>query len=150
MPELVPGFPVPADLEAFLAQLADDPSVIGPRGEDVEDDLARLLDQNSPQQARRSSTRVDPTTSSEWADEGSVDPAVAEHLIAQLEPIASSDGPATTTRLIVQIRRRSMRSPSRSIAPGSPVSTTLRIIVPTPDVAVALDPGEVIVDRCRH
>ena len=51
-----------------------------------------MLDQNSPKkrgdQARELIRHLE-----EWADQGGVNPVVAEHLIAQLEPIASSDRP---------------------------------------------------------
>jgi eukaryotic-like serine/threonine-protein kinase len=85
--ELVPGFPVPADLETFLAQLSADPSVIGVHGEEIDNDLARLLDQSSPRkrgdQARELISHVE-----EWADDGSLHPAVADFLITELAPLA--------------------------------------------------------------
>jgi hypothetical protein len=85
--ELIPGFPVPADVETFLAQLEDDPSVIGPRGVDVEHELERLLGERSDrkrgERARELAAHAD-----EWADEGTLDATVADHLIGLLEPIA--------------------------------------------------------------
>jgi hypothetical protein len=90
-PELVPGFPVPADLDSFAAQLADDPSVIGRHGGEIEDKLARLLDEDSDRkrgdQARKLMDEVD-----RWVDDGSLAPPVADFLIEHLDPIAD-DGP---------------------------------------------------------
>ena len=85
--ELVRGFPVPADLETFHAQLEADPSVIGPRGVDVEHELGRVIgersDRKQASRARELIAHVD-----EWADDGTVATAAAEHLIVLLEPIA--------------------------------------------------------------
>ena len=85
--ELVAGFPVPPDLETFLAQLEDDPSVIGQRGVDVAAELDRIVGERSDrklaERARELTAHAD-----EWADEGTLDATVADHLIGLLEPIA--------------------------------------------------------------
>ncbi len=52
-----------------------------------------LREKSRRKQADRASELIDHVD--EWADEGTVDPAVADHLIELLEPIAG-DGPAAT------------------------------------------------------
>ena len=89
--ELVPGFPVPADLAAFLAQLQNDPTVIGARGIDVQHELERVLNERKDRkQADRARELI--AHADEWADEGTVDPTVAEFLVELLAPYAG-DGP---------------------------------------------------------
>jgi hypothetical protein len=85
--ELVPGFPIPDTVQAFLAQLQGDPSVIGPRGVDVETELDRMLrersDRKQAERARELIAHLD-----EWAGEGGVEVVVADYLIGLLEPFA--------------------------------------------------------------
>jgi serine/threonine-protein kinase len=89
--ELVPGFPEPANIDEFLEQLADDPSVLGPHGVDIESDLRRMLDEKSDRkQANHARELVDDLE--RWADDGSVAAAAAELLIEYLAPFAG-DGP---------------------------------------------------------
>jgi hypothetical protein len=91
VPVLVPGFPVPADLDTFLAQLSDDPSVIGPHGVDIEHELDRVLSERSDRKradrARELIGHLD-----EWADDDSLSVVVADFLIERLAPLAD-DGP---------------------------------------------------------
>jgi eukaryotic-like serine/threonine-protein kinase len=84
---LVPGFPVPANIDAFLAQLAGDPSVIGPHGEDIEQELDRMLRERSD---RKQADRADELIRhlEEWADDDSLEVVVADFLIDLLEPFA--------------------------------------------------------------
>jgi hypothetical protein len=85
--ELVPGFPIPDTIQAFLAQLEGDPSVIGPRGVDVETELDRMLrersDRKQADRARELIAHLD-----EWAGDGGVEVVVADFLIELLEPFA--------------------------------------------------------------
>jgi serine/threonine-protein kinase len=91
VPVLVPGFPQPANIDEFLEQLADDPSVLGPHGVDIESDLRRMLDERSDRkQTDRARELVD--NLERWADDDSVDSLVAEVLIEFLAPFAG-DGP---------------------------------------------------------
>jgi hypothetical protein len=89
--ELVPGFPVPVDIEDFLEQLAGDPSVIGSHGADIEDELDGVLDQRSPRK-RADRARELIGHLEEWADDGGVNVDVADLLIEWLAPFAG-DGP---------------------------------------------------------
>jgi serine/threonine-protein kinase len=87
--ELVPGFPVPPDLESFHAQLARDPSLIGRHGVEVERELAKVLDERSDRK-RGDRARELIAHADDWSEEGTLDVAVAEHLIALLEPLAGN------------------------------------------------------------
>jgi hypothetical protein len=87
VPDLVPGFPVPADLATFLAQLGADPTLIGAHGGEIEDDLRHLLDEKSPRkQGDQAGKLIDHLDT--WLDDGSLDPAVAAFIITHLDPIA--------------------------------------------------------------
>jgi hypothetical protein len=85
--ELVPGFPIPDTVQAFLAQLQGDPSAIGPRGFDVENELDRMLrersDRKQAERARELIAHLD-----EWAGDDGVEVVVADYLIELLEPFA--------------------------------------------------------------
>ncbi len=89
--ELVRGFPVPANIDGFLAQLAGDPSVLGVHGVDIEQELDGVLGQKSPRkQADRARELIGHLE--DWSDEGSLDTTVAEFLVELLAPFAG-DGP---------------------------------------------------------
>jgi hypothetical protein len=65
----------------------DDPSVIGPRGGDVASELDRILGERSDRK-RADRARELIAHADEWADDDTLDSAVADHLIGLLEPIA--------------------------------------------------------------
>ncbi|HEX4981362.1 MAG TPA: serine/threonine-protein kinase [Ilumatobacteraceae bacterium] len=84
---LVPGFPVPVDIEDFLDQLADDPSVIGTHGVDIEHELDRVLRERSDRkQADRAAELI--RNLRDWADDESLAVVVADFLIERLAPFA--------------------------------------------------------------
>ena len=89
--DLVPGFPVPADIEVFLVQVQNDPTVIGASGIDVQHELERVLREKSRRKrADRANELIDHLD--EWADSGTIEPVVAEFLVELLAPYAG-DGP---------------------------------------------------------
>jgi eukaryotic-like serine/threonine-protein kinase len=85
--ELIPGFPVPPDLDTFLAQLEGDPSKIGQHGVEVERELERILGERSDRK-RGERARELIAHAEDWAEEGNLDATVADHLIDLLAPIA--------------------------------------------------------------
>jgi hypothetical protein len=89
--ELVPGFPLPADLESFLAQLTADPSVVGNHGGEIERDLRHMLEEKSPRkQSDQAGKLIDHLE--EWRDNGSLHPAVTDFLIPLIAPFDDRDG----------------------------------------------------------
>jgi hypothetical protein len=91
VPVLVPGFPAPANIDEFLEQLAEDPSVLGPHGVEIERDLRRTLDEKSDRRQADHARKLIGDLE-RWTDDGSVDSLVAEVLIEFLAPFAG-DGP---------------------------------------------------------
>lgn len=83
--ELIPGFPIPADIDEFLDILEDDPNVVGPRGDDLLEQLDEVLTQrrgNFEDNKDEMSDRIE-----EWRDDGELDPVVAAAAIAFLDTV---------------------------------------------------------------
>ncbi len=147
----------PPIIEVFLAQLQNDPTVIGPSGIDVQHELERVLREKSRRKQADRAERVDRPSRRMGRRRHGRTPPSPSHLVGLLAPIRrrrprrrrrwpgrlTIPNPANCLLQMTRaaslkqtergVQRRSMSRPRRSIAPGSPVSTTLRIIVPTPD-----------------
>jgi hypothetical protein len=83
--ELIPGFPIPADIDEFLDILGADPDVVGPRGEDLLeqlDDVIRERRGNFEDNKAEMADRIE-----EWRDDGELDPVVAAAAIAFLDTV---------------------------------------------------------------
>ncbi len=83
--ELIPGFPIPADIDEFLDILENDPNIVGPRGEDLLEQLDEVLTQrrgNFEDNKNEMTGRIE-----EWRDDGELDPVVAVAAIAFLDAV---------------------------------------------------------------
>jgi len=83
--ELIPGFPIPADIDEFLDILENDPNIVGPRGEDLLEQLDEVLTQrrgNFEDNKNEMTDRIE-----EWRDDGELDPVVAVAAIAFLDAV---------------------------------------------------------------
>ena len=83
--ELIPGFPIPADIDEFLDILENDPNIVGPRGDDLLEQLDDVLTQrrgNFEDNKDEMSDRIE-----EWRDDGELDPVVAAAAIAFLDAV---------------------------------------------------------------
>src|SRR6478735_8130357 len=89
-PELIPGFPLPADVGAFLAILAANPGLVGPRGDDLAEELDNLLTNNRGKFEDRKAELMDRIE--EWRDDGELDPIVAAAALAFVGDLDKRDG----------------------------------------------------------
>ena len=89
-PELIPGFPLPADVGAFLAILAANPGLVGPRGDDLAEELDNLLTNNRGKFEDRKAELMDHIE--EWRDDGELDPIVAAAALALVGDLDKRDG----------------------------------------------------------
>ena len=83
--EIIPGFPATDDLEVFLAQLADDPDLVGESGEELLDDLEKVLDEGGRKQREEASELREELV--EWVEDDEIHPAIAAALDELLAPL---------------------------------------------------------------
>jgi hypothetical protein len=87
--EIIPGFPIPIDLEQFLLTLDSDPDLVGQRGEDLAKELERVLDERPNRIGARAEelrNRIE-----EWVREEEIDPAVAAVTIMFLDELIATN-----------------------------------------------------------
>ncbi len=89
-PELIPGFPLPTDIDMFLAILAANPDLVGPRGDDLAEELDRLLTDSRGKFEDRKAELMDRIE--EWRDNGELDPIVAAAALALVDDLEKQDG----------------------------------------------------------
>ncbi len=89
-PELIPGFPLPADIDMFLAILATNPDLAGPRGDELAEELDSLLTNNRGNFEDRKAELMDRIE--EWRDDGELDPIVAAAALALIDDLDKQDG----------------------------------------------------------
>ncbi|MEP6298688.1 MAG: hypothetical protein ABJ382_15295, partial [Ilumatobacter sp.] len=86
--ELIPGFPVPANAEEFLATLQTDPERVGRRGPDLAREFEKVLgEERGP---RRTADRLREDLE-KWVENDEIDPAVAEAVVDFLDELAPRD-----------------------------------------------------------
>jgi eukaryotic-like serine/threonine-protein kinase len=88
--EVIPGFAATTDPAQFLAQLQSNPALVGPAGEELAHDLARVLSDDGRKQADRADELLDHLD--EWVDEGQLSPEIAAALEPLLVPMADKPG----------------------------------------------------------
>ena len=86
--ELIPGFPLPADIDEFLATLQDDPELAGARGKDLAKELDKLLGEAPGRFDDRRDALI--AHVEEWRDAGELDDTIAAEALVLLEAL---DGP---------------------------------------------------------
>jgi hypothetical protein len=91
--EIIPGFPIPVDVEQFIATIDSNPDLVGRRGEELAKELERVLDERPNRIAERADelrNRIE-----DWVREEEIDPAIAGVAIVFLdEVIATNPAPA--------------------------------------------------------
>jgi hypothetical protein len=88
--EIIPGFARTTDLTVFLAQLDLNPTLVGTAGPVLADSLRTLLDESSSRKQRDQAKSLRKEIE-KWAENGQLDPLIADALDALLQPI--SGGP---------------------------------------------------------
>jgi hypothetical protein len=88
--ELIPGFALPADIDEFLATLENDPDIVGPRGNDLAEQLDSLLTNNRGKFEDRKAQLMDRIE--EWRDDGELDPVVAAAALAFVGDLDKQNG----------------------------------------------------------
>jgi tRNA A-37 threonylcarbamoyl transferase component Bud32 len=87
--EIIPGFPIPVDLEQFLVTLESDPDLAGREGEELSKELERVLDERPNRIGERAEElrkRIQ-----EWVREEKLDPAVAAVAIVFLDELIATN-----------------------------------------------------------
>ncbi len=86
--ELIPGFPVPANAEEFLATLQADPELVGRRGPDLAREFGKVLDdgRGAPRAAERLRDEL-----TKWFDDGEIEPEIAVAAVAFLDELTARD-----------------------------------------------------------
>lgn len=76
--EILPGFPATKDLEVFLEQVERNPDLLGESGEELADDLRKVIEARGTKQRHEAEDLRNALD--EWANEGKIPPAIAEAL----------------------------------------------------------------------
>ncbi len=90
--EIIPGFPIPIDVQQFLATIDANPDLVGERGEELAKELDRVLRERPNRIAQRADDLRDRVE--QWVDDEELDPAIAGVTIVYLdEAIAANPAP---------------------------------------------------------
>ncbi len=84
--EIIPGFPRTDDIQVFLQQLEDNPSLVGEKGEELATQLGDVLDQHGKKQ--RDAARQLREQMVTWVEDEQLDPDIADALDELLAPLA--------------------------------------------------------------
>jgi eukaryotic-like serine/threonine-protein kinase len=90
VPEVIPGFPATDDVAQFLAQVEANPSLVGPAGEELAEELAKVLEEGGRKQADRADELLEKLD--EWAEEEELAPEIVAALQPLLVPLADQPG----------------------------------------------------------
>lgn len=85
--EIIPGFARTGDLQVFLQQIENDPTLVGESGGALADQLGQVLDQRSKHKASDQAKALRKQLI-KWVDAGELDPAIAQALDDLLVPLA--------------------------------------------------------------
>lgn len=80
--ELIPGFPVPVDIDEFLRFLEADPDLVGSKGSDLARELEKVLDRDDARSDGADKLRE---TVDGWTRDGELDPVIAATVVDLLD-----------------------------------------------------------------